>query len=196
MGKGPGAVALANFLAMAAVAVAGAATAVADPGPGAPEPDPAAVAPPAAAPGPVAAAPLAADITPADPGVGEPAPAVACKQFNAALDYAASNYENFAYDTAGGGNTVNYGDPVIRNSNVIGRTALREAASTAMGASMTPGLPGDISAPMQAWSLHATKLLFIMGLRGGGNSLNDAATSMNTDATNAQMACAVASSNA
>ena len=85
MGQGPGAVALASVVAMAAVAVAGAATAVAGPGPGAPEPDPAAVAPPAAAPGPVAAAPLAADVAPADPGVGEPAPAVACNQFTAAL---------------------------------------------------------------------------------------------------------------
>ena len=61
-----------------------------------------------------------------------------------------------------------------------------------MGAAMTPGLPGDISAPMQAWSLHATKLLVIMGLHGGGDSLNDTANTLNTDARNAQMACAVA----
>ncbi len=32
------------------------------------------------------------------------------RQFSVALNYAASNYEDFAYNTAGGGNTVNYAD--------------------------------------------------------------------------------------
>ncbi|AKK30757.1 hypothetical protein AB431_21945 [Mycobacterium sp. EPa45] len=115
----------------------------------------------------------------------------ACKQFGVALDYAANNYEDFAYNTAGGGNSVNYDDPNVANSNVIGRTALREAASTAMDAANTPGLPGDISAPMRSWSIRAAKLLLIMGIRGGGDSLNSTAGDMNTDAKNAQMACAV-----
>lgn len=134
---------------------------------------------------------------PADPqamdsGAGGDATATACKQFSAALNYAASNYEDFAYNSAGQGNIVDYGDPNVHSSNIIGRTALREAAAATMSAAMTPGLPGEISAPMRSWSLHATKLLVIMGLHGGGNSLNDAASGLNTDAHNAQMACAIA----
>ena len=35
-------------------------------------------------------------------------------------------------------------------------------------------------------------LLLIMGLRGGGESLNSAATNLNTDAHDVQMACAAA----
>jgi len=146
-----------------------------------------------------------ADTAPADPQAVDSAPdavadgdvaATACKQFSEALGYAASNYEDFAYNSAGGGNVVDYADPNVQSSNVTGRTALREAASSAMNAAMTPGLPGDISAPMQSWSLHATKLLVIMGLHGGGDSLNDTATSLNTDANNAQMACALAGTSA
>ncbi len=158
---------------MVALALAGAATASADPGNTAP------------------ADPQAIDSAP-DSGADGDATATACHQFSAALSYAASNYEDFAYNSAGGGNNVDYADPIVQDSNVAGRTALREAASLAMGAAMTPGLPGDISAPMQAWSLHATKLLVIMGLHGGGDSLNDTANTLNTDARNAQMACAVA----
>ena len=70
------------------------------------------------------------------------------------------------------------------------RTALRQAAGSAMEASNTPGLDPSISSPMRSWSLHATKLVLIMGLRGGGNSLNNTANDMNTDAHDAQMACA------
>ena len=44
-------------------------------------------------------------------------------------------------------------------SNLIGRTALREAAGTALEAAGTPGLPGDVADPMRTWSLHATKLV-------------------------------------
>ncbi|MCI4675099.1 hypothetical protein [Candidatus Mycolicibacterium alkanivorans] len=115
----------------------------------------------------------------------------ACKQFGAALNFAATNYEDFAYNTAGNGNSVNYQDPNVANSNVIGRTALREAAAAAMSAASTPGLPDDVAAPMRSWSLHAAKLLVIMGIRGGGDSLNSTANDMNTDANNAQMACAL-----
>ena len=187
------AVVLANCTVAVSLTLGALPTAAADPTappPADPSPAPVAGAPLADAPGadaPIADAPIA-DAPVADSG----AASSACKQFNVALDYAASNYEDFAYNTAGGGNVVNYGDPIVADSNVTGRTALREAASSAMNAATTPGLPGDISAPMQAWSLHATKLLVVMGLHGGGNTLNDTANALNTDARNAQMACALA----
>jgi hypothetical protein len=158
---------------------------------------------PGPAPGPVPAnaAPAAPPLdVPPPPDAGPPPPpdqetfavvVTACKQFGAALDFAASNYEDFAYNTAGGGNTVNYDDPNTADSNVVGRTALREAASTALDAANTPGLPGDVSAPMRSWSFRAAKLLLLMGIRGGGDSLNTTASDMNTDAKNAQMACAL-----
>jgi hypothetical protein len=44
---------------------------------------------------------------------------------------------------------------------------------------------------MQSWSVRATKLLVIMGLHAGGDSLNATATDLNTDAQNVQMACAL-----
>ena len=159
--------------------------------------DPAAVAPPDPAPAVPAvqaseapAAP-AADIEPATADGGA-ASSDACKQFSVALNYAAANYEDFAYNSAGGGDVVNYADPTVQNSNIVGRTALREAAATALNASMTPGLQPEISSPMQSWSLRATKLVLIMGLRGGGDSLNATATNLNTDAHDVQMACAAA----
>lgn len=139
----------------------------------------------AVAPGPAAPGPMSA------PAGGDNPVAEACNQFNAALNLAAANYEDFAYATAGNGNTVDYQDPTVSRSNIVGRTALREAAAVALSASRTPGLPPDVSDPMQSWSLHATKLVLIMGLRGGGDSLNNAATQLNTDASNAQMACAL-----
>jgi hypothetical protein len=114
----------------------------------------------------------------------------ACRQFGAALDLAASNYEDFAYATAGSGDVVDYQDPVVSSSNVLGRTALREAARTALSASRMQGLTPDVSDPMQAWSLHATKLLLIMLLHAGGDSLNSSANQLNADAHAAQMACA------
>lgn len=157
------------------------------------------------------------DATPVDPVSGEPAPPApgpavplgepvspdsmdavssACRQFGAALDLAASNYEDFAYATAGSGNAVDYQNPNVWESNVIGRTALREAARTALDAAATPGLPPDVANAMKAWSLRATKLLVIMGLRGGGDSLNSAANDLNTDANDVQMACALNGSRA
>jgi len=120
----------------------------------------------------------------------------ACRQFGSALDVAASNYEDFAYATAGNGNAVDYQNPEVVQSSLLGRTALRVAAGAALDAAGTPGLPGDVADPMRAWSLHATKLVLIMGLRGGGDSLNSAATDLNTDANNAQMACALNGSHA
>lgn len=116
--------------------------------------------------------------------------ATACKQFGAALNLAASNYEDFAYATAGNGNYVDYQDPTVWRSNVIGRTALREAAAAALSASRVPGLPPEVSDPMQSWSVHATKLLLVMGLHGGGDSLNSSASQLNVDAQAGQMACA------
>lgn len=129
----------------------------------------------------------------AAPALDAPSSAVpdACKQFGMALDHAASYYEDFAYDSAGSGNSVNYDDPNVANANVFGRTALRESASAAMSAASTPGLPADVAAPMRSWSFRAAKLLVIMGIRGGGDSLNSTADDMNTDANNAQMACAL-----
>lgn len=116
----------------------------------------------------------------------------ACSQFNAAVNVAAANYEDFAYATAGTGNYVDYQNPQVWRTNVVGRTALRQAAGAALSASATPGLPPEVSGPMRSWSLRATKLLIVMGLHGGGDTLNSSATGMNTDASAAQMACALA----
>lgn len=131
----------------------------------------------------------------ADSPDGEtPAPAgpavEACGQFGAALNLAATSYDDFAYATAGNGDTVDYADRNVWRTNVVSRTALREAAQSALSASRTPGLPPEVSDAMRAWSLRAAKLLVVMGLRGGGESLNLAATELNADALDAQMACA------
>lgn len=114
----------------------------------------------------------------------------ACALFNKAVNYASINYEDFADFSAGEGNYVDYGDPTVQNANLVGRTALRQAAAATLSASGVPGLPLDIASPMQSWSLNAAKLVLIMGVRGGGDSLNATATKLNTDARNAQMACA------
>jgi hypothetical protein len=120
----------------------------------------------------------------------------ACHQFSAAMNVAAANYEDFAYATAGSGNYVNYGDPYVQDSGVVGRTALREAIAAALSASATPGLPPDVSAPMSSWSMNATRLLAIMAVHGGGDVLNSAANDLNTDSHNAQLACAANGSKA
>ena len=149
--------------------------------------------------GPIAADPAA---TPVDQPIAAPGPgpdpgdpvADACNQFTAALNVAATNYEDFAYATAGNGNVVNYQDPTVERSNQLGRLGLRAAAGAALDASRTPGLPPEVADPMRSWSLDATKLMVVMGLRGGGDSLNSSATELNTDANNVQTACAVAMS--
>lgn len=120
--------------------------------------------------------------------------ASACKTFTGAMDFAAMHYEDFAYATAGTGNSVDYSNPSVTNSNVVGRTALREAAKAALDASRTPGLPDEVSDPMRAWSIHAAKLVLVMGLRGGGDTLNSTATDLNDDAHDVQMACATVAS--
>lgn len=131
-----------------------------------------------------AVADLASEPTPNSP-VGD-----ACNRFAAALSHAATEYEEFAYATAGEGNYVDYADPNVERYSLIGRAALRESAAEILDASRTAGLPPDITDPMRDWSLHATKLLLIMSIRGGGDSLNNAATQLNDDAERAQMACA------
>ena len=169
----------------------------ADPAEPAIEPQPVAAgaipAPAPGVPGPEAGGPA--------PEAGGPAPEVtanpvadACKLFNAALNVAAANYEDFAYATAGNGNYVNYQDPNVGRTNVVGRTALRQAAAAALSASRTPGLPPEAADPMRSWSLHATKLVLVMGLHGGGDTLNSAVAELNTEGHDAQMACALAAS--
>jgi hypothetical protein len=144
-------------------------------------------------PGPGTSAPTRFTATTTDES---PAVATACKQFSAAMNYAAVNYEDFAYATAGSGNYVNYGDPYVVSSGDVGKTALRDASVAALTASTTPGLPPEVAAPMQSWSLNAAKLLVVMGVRGGGDMLNSAANDLNTDTHNVQLACAAAGSRA
>lgn len=115
----------------------------------------------------------------------------ACRQFDQAISVAALNYQGFAYATAGNGDHVDYSDPEVQRSNVLGRTALRGAAAAALDASRMPGLPPEVSGPMRSWSAHAAKLLVVMGLRRGGDSLDAAATQLNAHAHDAQMACAI-----
>ncbi|AFM17031.1 hypothetical protein Mycch_2254 [Mycolicibacterium chubuense NBB4] len=153
-----------------------------------------------------AAAPVASaqptGSTEADPGVPVPvavAPvqtadpsspaAVACSQFAAALD-ASSLYYGYFADAIDGSERPDYADPAVRQANSTGRTALRQAAATALAAARTPGLASAIADPMRAWSLDASKLLLKMGLRGGGTTLDVTALELNADARAAQSACA------
>jgi hypothetical protein len=119
----------------------------------------------------------------------------ACDLFNKSVNYAAINYEDFADFSAGSGNFVNYDDQTVGNANTAGRTALKQAAAAALSASGTPGLPPEVSTPMRTWSLNAAKLVLVMGVRGGGDTLNSTATDMNTSAHEAQIACALAQQN-
>jgi hypothetical protein len=143
----------------------------------------------APAPGPGAG--LATSSLPVADDAGVPA-ATACKQFGSAMAYAATNYEDFAYATAGNGSYVNYGDPSVTNTNTIGRSALEKAAEVALSASATPGLQPELAGPIQAYSMGVAKLAVIMLAQGNGDALNQAATEVNQDAHNAQMACAQA----
>jgi hypothetical protein len=116
----------------------------------------------------------------------------ACDLFNKASNYAAINYEDFADYSAGSGNYVNYQDQTVDNANAAGRTALRQAAAAALSASGIPGAAPEVTAPMRSWSLSAAKLVLIMGVRGGGDTLNSTANDLNRQAKEAQMACATA----
>jgi hypothetical protein len=116
----------------------------------------------------------------------------ACDLFNKAVNYAAINYEDFADYSAGSGNYVNYGDQTVANANLAGRTALKQAAGAALNASGIPGAAPEATAPMRRWSLNAAKMVLVMGVRGGGDTLNSTATDLNNSAKEAQMACATA----
>jgi hypothetical protein len=131
------------------------------------------------------------DAAPMSDGAATPAVA-ACGNFAQALDGAATYYGDFSDSFEGS----NYSDPAVQSSNEVGRTALRQAASVAMDAANTPGLDPAIGQPMRAWSADATKLLIKMAVHIPGDSLNTTATEMNTDATNAQQACAAAGTHA
>lgn len=179
--------ALATFLIAFGVGLAVAPTASADPND--------AGQPPAPAPGPAAAPGPAVVPAPVEGVAAQPAVA-ACKQFAAALRVSSKYYNEFANSIAGEGNYVDYQDPAVKSDNVDGRTALRKSAAEAWSASATPGLQPEIAAPMRSWSVDATKLLLVMGLRGGGDTLNHTATELNNDAENAQMACAAAGTKA
>jgi len=129
---------------------------------------------------------------PTDSFVPNDAVATACKQFAAALNLASSNYEDFAYASAGGGDFIDYQDPNVARTGLIARTALRESATAAASSAQTPGLPQEVADPMRSWSLRATKLSFMLSLRSGGDSMNSTVNDLNTDGHNAQLACAVA----
>jgi len=129
-------------------------------------------------------------VVPADSLPPDDSVATACKQFIVALNVASSNYEDFAYASAGGGNFVDYQDPNVARTGMIARTALRESAAVALKSAQTPSLPQDVSDPMRSWSLRATKLSLILSLRGGGDSMNATVADMNADGQDAQIACA------
>ena len=122
----------------------------------------------------------------------DPAAVAACASFAEALDGTSVYYGDFADAIEGS----DYADPAVGDSNVVGRTALRQAAAVAMTAAGTPGLQPEIADPMRTWSVDATKLLVKMGLRIPGDSLNTTANEMNDDATKAQEACAAAGTHA
>jgi hypothetical protein len=122
----------------------------------------------------------------------DPAAVTACASFAEALDGTSVYYGDFADAIEGS----DYADPAVGDSNVLGRTALRQAAAVAMSAASTSGLQPQIADPMRMWSVDATKLLVKMGLRIPGDSLNTTATEMNDDATKAQEACAAAGTHA
>jgi hypothetical protein len=132
-------------------------------------------------------------VTPVDPSDNvTDAAATACGTFAQVLDGSSSYYGDFADSFEGS----DYSDPAVSSSNVVGRTALRQAAAVAMQAADTPGLQPEISEPMRVWSLGASKLLLKMGLRIPGESLNSTATEMNNQAEKVQEACAAAGTHA
>jgi hypothetical protein len=146
------------------------------------------------APGPVDTAPPVQMSAPTSDNAN-PAAVTACGQFGDVLDATSTYYSNFA-DALEESAAPDFGDPYLRDSNTVGRTALRQGAAVAMTAANTPGLPLDIANPMRSWSLDATKLLVKMGLRGTGETLNTTVTEMNNDATAVQQACAAAGTHA
>jgi len=169
--------AIAIGIGLAIASTASAEPDVARPAP-APTPGPG-IAPPGPPPELPVAEPMAVDDDPA---------VAACSQFAAALDHASSYYSDFADSLA----DPSMGPEWNTSTNVTGRTALRQAAAAAMSASTTPGLQPDIAVPMQSWSVNATKLMVLVGVRAPVDPVNGKATDLNNDATNVQMACAAA----
>jgi hypothetical protein len=141
--------------------------------------------------------PSAPPVQVATPGSdnADPAAVAACSQFAEVLDSTAAYYGDFA-DSLEAFAAVDYSDPAVESSNVMGRTALRQGAGLAMAAANTPGVPPAVADPMRQWSVDATKLLIKMGLRGGRDSLNATADELNNDALAAQQACADAGTHA
>jgi hypothetical protein len=132
-------------------------------------------------------------VTAVDPSDSSTEPAVAaCGTFAQVLDGSSNYYGDFADSFEGS----DYSDPAVDSSNAVGRTALRESASIAMQAAQTPGLDPSIANPMRVWSLGATKLLVMMGLRIPGDSLNSTANEMNNQAEQVQLACAASGTHA
>jgi hypothetical protein len=132
-------------------------------------------------------------VTAVDPSDNaSPSAVTACGTFAQVLDGSSTYYGDFADAIEGS----NYSDPAVGSSNVVGRTALRQAAATAMVAANTPGLQPDIANPMRIWSLGASKLLVKMGLRIAGDGLNSTANEMNNEAEQVQQACAAAGTHA
>jgi len=125
----------------------------------------------------------------------DPAAVAACGRFAEVLDSTAMYYGDFA-DSLEAFAAVDYSDPAVESSNVVGRTALRQGAGVAMAAANTPGLSPAVADPMRQWSVDATKLLIKMGLRGGRDSLNATADELNNDAVATQQACAAAGTHA
>jgi hypothetical protein len=106
------------------------------------------------------------------------------------------SYSDFANAIALGEVNPDYADPVVRTSGASGRAGLTEAVRTALSAARTPGLQPEIAASMRTWSVGATKLLVLMGLRADVDQFNDAATRLNDDTESAQTACAEAGTRA
>lgn len=123
-----------------------------------------------------------------------PAAIEACAKFATALDYASTNYSDFANNLAG--MEGNYSDVYVSTSNGTGRTALREAAEFANEAANTPELDPAIADPMRSWATNANKLMILMGVRAPIDGVNGKANDLNADAEKAQMACAQAGTHA
>lgn len=132
-------------------------------------------------------------VTAVDPSDSAASPAVtACGTFAQVLEGSSNYYGEFADSFEGS----DYSDPAVDSSNAVGRTALRQSAAIAMTAAQEPGLDPSIGDPMRIWSLGATKLLVMMGLRVPGDTLNGTVTEMNNQATKVQVACAAAGTHA
>lgn len=124
-----------------------------------------------------------------DSSNADPAAAAACSKFAEVLDTASDGYGSYA-------DSLDDQDGTAAQSNVVGRTSLRESASAAMDAANTPGLSPDIADPMRAWSFGAAKLMVKVGLNMTGGTLDSTATEVNNNAEAVQKACAAAGTHA